>query len=364
VADGLADIRMSLSAPFPYFGGKSRASELVWSLIGDTPNYVEPFCGSLAMLLNRPNGAGHVETVNDACGFIANFWRAVKSDPELTAQHADWPVNEIDLESRHGWLINRSAKLREWLADPDYFDAKIAGWWCWGACNWIGSGWCEGRGPWRSDGASIVDSRKLPHLGDAGRGINRKLPHLSAGQGINRKLPHLSAGQGINKKLPHLSAGRGINRQLPHLSAAGRGDFIRQWFNDLSDRIRDVRVACGDWSRVVTNSVTTQHGMTGVFLDPPYTEGRMEYAAGGCGGDLASTVADWCKANGDDQKMRIVLCGHAGEHGGLSDCGWTEHQWKGRKGYAVAQDAVERSKSETVWASPNCLIANPMLAAI
>ena len=42
-------------APFPYFGGKSKAAELVWSLLGDVPHYVEPFAGSMAVLLNRPH---------------------------------------------------------------------------------------------------------------------------------------------------------------------------------------------------------------------------------------------------------------------------------------------------------------------
>lgn len=72
---------MSLSAPFPYFGGKSRAAPLMWSLLGDVPNYIEPFAGSAAMLLARPGGAGKVETINDAllsAGWTAHFWKARK----------------------------------------------------------------------------------------------------------------------------------------------------------------------------------------------------------------------------------------------------------------------------------------------
>jgi DNA adenine methylase len=40
-----------LRAPFPWFGGKSRAAHLVWAAFGDVPNYVEPFFGSGAVLL-------------------------------------------------------------------------------------------------------------------------------------------------------------------------------------------------------------------------------------------------------------------------------------------------------------------------
>jgi hypothetical protein len=27
--------------------------------------------------------------------------------------------------------------------EPEHFDVRIAGWWVWGQCLWIGSGWCE-----------------------------------------------------------------------------------------------------------------------------------------------------------------------------------------------------------------------------
>jgi hypothetical protein len=235
------------------------------------------------------------------------------------------------LFSRHSWLVRHAHGLTDKLhADPDYFDAKIAGWWCWGACNWIGSGWCGGAGPWVHDGEKLVDRRKLPHLGDAGQGINRKLPHLG-------------------------DAGQGINRKLPHLGNAGRSQFIYTWFATLHDRLRDVRVTCGDWSRVVKDSVTVRHGLTGVFLDPPYFKGAMDYAAGGVGTNLPAEVQTWCAANGDNPKLRIVICGHAGEHDALLSKRWTERKWAARKGYATTDEAVANSASETIWCSPHCI---------
>ncbi len=69
-----------IKAPFPWFGGKSRAAPLIWSRLGEVDNYVEPFAGSLAVLLGSPRIA-RTETVNDKDGFIANFWRAVAADP-------------------------------------------------------------------------------------------------------------------------------------------------------------------------------------------------------------------------------------------------------------------------------------------
>ena len=41
---------MTLSAPFPWFGGKRQVADEVWSAFGDVVNYVEPFAGSLAVL--------------------------------------------------------------------------------------------------------------------------------------------------------------------------------------------------------------------------------------------------------------------------------------------------------------------------
>ena len=325
-----------LKAPFPYFGGKSRAAEQVWEAFGDVKNYVEAFAGSAAMLLSAPDGK-RIETINDFDGFVANFWRSIAIDPEGVAHHADWPCNENDLFARHGWLVRQTQSLTDRLhADPDFYDAKIAGWWCWGACNWIGSGWCSGTGPWVHDGETIVDSRQLPHL---------------------------SAGQGINRQLPHLSAGQGINRKLPHLGNAGQGDehprttFIREWMQALQERLRDVRVTCGDWQRVCKDSVTTRHGLTGLFLDPPYEKGAMDYGAGGMGLGIAKDVQAWCAANGDNPKLRIVLCGHVGEHDALLEHGWHIRKWKARKGYALTDEAVANSAGETLWCSPHCVPA-------
>lgn len=44
-----------LRAPFPWFGGKRRVAAQVWEALGAVDNYVEPFAGSLAVLLERPD---------------------------------------------------------------------------------------------------------------------------------------------------------------------------------------------------------------------------------------------------------------------------------------------------------------------
>jgi len=161
-----------MKAPFPWFGGKSRVAHLVWDRIGNVPNYVEPFFGSGAVLLERPWPA-QTESVNDLDCMVANFWRALQHAPELTAQHADNPVNENDLHARHAWLVGQKESLQARLeGDPDYFDAKIAGWWVWGQCCWIGGGWCE----WSKA------LGKVPHTSSAGMGVQALggVPHTSS----------------------------------------------------------------------------------------------------------------------------------------------------------------------------------------
>ena len=306
-----------MKAPFPWFGGKSLAAPLLWRAFGDVRNYVEPFFGSGAVLLARPQPFAGAETVNDLDGFIANAWRAIRADPAGTAQWADWPVNEVDQHARHLWLVERRDGLSERLmADPDFYDAKIAGWWLWGICSWIGSGWCSGNGPWHAIDGKLTDVRNLPHLGNAGRGIKRNLPHLG-------------------------DAGRGI----------------AEWFEALSERLRRVRVCCGNWSRVTGKSVTEKHGMTAVLLDPPYADsaGRSSNLYRVDSESVAHQVREWALANGHNPKLRIALCGYDGEHAMPKT--WTCIPWKARGGYGSQGVGIGRSNAarERIWLSPACL---------
>jgi len=335
---------VSTQAPFPWFGGKSRVAPEVWARFGDVPNYVEPFAGSLAVLLGRPaNHAAKIETVNDLDGFIANFWRAVATDPSAVAHHADWPIIEADLNARHAWLVGqREPLLRRLEGDPDYYDPKIAGWWVAGVCGWIGSGYCSGEGPWAVRDGELIDRRAA----DAAAHLPVDPDDLSnAGQGINRKMPHLG------------DAGRGINRQMPHLGDAGRG--IETWFIALASRLRRTRITNGDWVRVVSESVTTRHGLTGVFLDPPYGEEIEQtrvYATDS--GTVAGDVRAWCLENGADPLLRIALCGYAGEgHEPLEDAGWHSHAWRSAGGYGGGRGGTgdANRRRERIWFSPACV---------
>jgi hypothetical protein len=305
-----------------------------------------------------------IETVNDADCFLANFWRALQADPEGVARHCDWPVNEADLHARHLWLVNIAREhVERCRTEPEYFDSKIAGWWVWGCCQWIGSGWCH------------HPSQKLPHLGNAGMGVHRpsqQLPHLGdAGRGVHRpsqQLPHLgNAGRGVHRpsqQLPHLgNAGMGVHRpsqQLPHLGNAGRGELY-DYLALLASRLRGVRVCCGDWSRVCGPSPTVAQGLTGVFLDPPYTEaaGRKNSLYAKDDLSIGHAVCEWALEWGHDERMRIALCGYEGEYEMPDD--WECVAWKTQGGYSNEGKGNtagrENAKKERIWFSPHCIAA-------
>lgn len=436
-----------LKAPFPYFGGKSKVASLVWDRLGDVDNFIEPFAGSLACLLRRPHVKG-VETVNDLDGLLSNFWRAVRIDPEKTAEYADWPVSELDLHARHRWLKGKRVRITEQLrGDPEWFDPKAAGWWCWGLCCWIGGGWCvnpewEGRFAFtttsgggkgvNSAAACGGESLQLPELSSGlGRGINAaseslQVPRLSSGDGIHAvatdegRRPFIGGmdgqiGRGVNTKgewlarpqlfvrngvdtipneqgkRPRIGArkrgftgvgvgyigredcertarpqladafdiGRGVNSDKHFGTCEARRAWLINWFQALADRLRLVRVCCGDWRRVCdSDSVLTRLGTTGVFLDPPYgfEAKRNNKLYANESGTVAGDVREWCLKWGGSYGMRVVLAGYAGEgHEELEQHGWIVHHWETAGGYANQSGAKgENAKKERLWLSPHC----------
>jgi len=69
-----------LKPPFTYFGGKTMVAPQIVALLPPHEHYVEPFAGSLAVLLaKRPS---RFETVNDLDGDLVNFWQVLRDDPE------------------------------------------------------------------------------------------------------------------------------------------------------------------------------------------------------------------------------------------------------------------------------------------
>jgi DNA adenine methylase len=282
---------VKLKAPFVYFGGKSKVADLVWSRLGDVPNYVEPFFGSGAVLLARPH-VPRTETVNDINGHLCNFWRSIKHSPEETAQWATWPVSECDLHARHKalWAVDLSEQLR---ADETFHDPKSAGWWVWGCATCIAGSWHSSK---------VLSG--LPHLGCAGVGVNK-------------------ANYDIHSE-----------------------------FQRLQDRLARVRVVCGDWKRITTPTITYYHGVTGVFLDPPYGDGDNVY-----GPDMKSVAkdaAEWAISQGENPLMRIAYCGYEGTVKFPSN--WDCVEWKTLTGGNTGKGKPRtNAKRERIWFSPHCV---------
>jgi len=319
--------------PYIWFGGKRRVAPLVWDALGDVDHYVEPFFGGGSVWLLRPH-APRLETVNDYDGFVANFWRAVQAEPEAVADAMNWPINEVDLEARHRALCRMPDKaefLDRMKHDPRHYDVERAAWWCWGLNAWIGSGWCGGE-YWpgeagKSCGSGVCD------------GANH-LPHLSAGQGVHRQLPHLgNAAQGETER---------------------RGENLRAWMQAIADRLRNVRVCCGDWARVCTNGATAHRKTVGIFLDPPYSfdVGNRNKSIYRCeDGVIAHRVREYCLSRTAEPRYRIVLAGYEGEHDELEDAGWRVVSWKANGGFSnfgQAKNGKVNKHRERLWFSPSC----------
>lgn len=145
--------------------------------------------------------------------------------------------------------------------------------------------------------------------------------------------------------IPHLGTDRGVHR---------RRLAVLDTFRELRDRLRRVRVTCGDWTRVLGDSVTWRHGTTGVLLDPPYalSERSTVYAIDE---DVSAAVRDWAIAHGTNALLRIALCGYEGEH--VMPPGWTCVAWKAIGGYGSQGQGRGRANAarERVWFSPHCV---------
>lgn len=71
---------MSLAPPMPYYGGKQTAARQIVSLLPKHEHYVEPFAGSLAVLLAKP--PSRMETVNDLDRDLMVFWKTLRDQPD------------------------------------------------------------------------------------------------------------------------------------------------------------------------------------------------------------------------------------------------------------------------------------------
>jgi DNA adenine methylase len=333
----------TLKAPFPYFGGKSQAATAVWSALGDVHHYVDPFVGSMAVPFLRPHPCGrgtHYETFNDKDGLLVNVWRSIQLKPDEVAEHASWIVSEADLHARHMALVTWKANhdLERLMADHDFCDPRMAGYWIYGLSSWIGSGFCSGKGAWKANRDGVLSKTK-----GEGPGISRQVPFLSR------------SGQGVNTQSHWVQGMMDTGVVL---------DGVRDWMRFLSARLRHARILNGDWSRALTNSALglrpKDDKVIGIFLDPPYGgDVRQEGLYAEDSGDIATSVREWCAQNGNNPKVRVVLAGYDTEHTQLETLGWSVVEWwedKGMNGgYSGSSKNGTQQHRERLWLSPSCV---------
>ena len=367
----------------------------MWRRLGEPTVYVEPCAGSLAVLLASPAGAADREIICDTDGFICNFWRAVQHAPRTVARWADYPTIHQDLTARHRWLVDWSERNTGRLVeDPEWFDAKAAGWWVWGLSIWIGSGWCTN-----------PDARR-PHANPGGgRGINRQRlrrpweqrPYVAdhvGGQGVSRQtLP-------ADDKVPHCSpktGGRGISRQrlfdkrpFVHNSLGGRGVSVQRrglangrrishldnlvgTFDLLGERLGDAIVLNRSWESAVTPTLlqhtpASSRPVVAIFFDPPYMTAHRHQIyksdVDRTSDAVAQAIYVWMLTPGSvtaypelapGDVYRIAYC--CGEGDFPLPPGWTAET----ETFAGIRSQERRARRDMIMYSPACLNMQPTL---
>jgi DNA adenine methylase len=126
--------------PISYFGSKQRLAARIVSLLPQHEHYVEPYCGSLSVLFEKPTS--RMETVNDLDGELVAFWRCLRDRPgdlarvcaltphsraENAAAHQRDGVDDLEL-ARRVWVRlsqSRGLTLRRFGDGPE---SGVGGW--------------------------------------------------------------------------------------------------------------------------------------------------------------------------------------------------------------------------------------------
>lgn len=292
MSKGKANFKILSETPFPWFGRKQKVAKKVWVALGDVDAYTEPFGGAAAVLLARPKSHGvRVETLNDLDGLLINFWRSVKYDPKGVAEYCGDPPQELTKNAFHLALAQEYPTIRERLeTDPEWYNAKYAGWWVYGQCTSMGGDWQR----------KVCKSNVI----------------LS----------------------PDLNSSGIVNFRVDTLATCLA----------LSSRLSSVRVVSGDWRRTLTRACLSRR-VHGIFLDPPYSNFKGKYRDDEA---VHLQVAKWAITEGIKSNRRIVSCGYNKDeaHELYTQAGWVVHMWKGSPGFSNKK----QDKRECLYLSPHC----------
>jgi DNA adenine methylase len=120
-----------LKPPFAYYGGKTTLAPKIAGILPNHDHYVEPFAGSLAVLLAKdPTGW---ETVNDLDGDLVNFWKVLRDRPEELERVAMLTPHSRGEYEASGKLegddLERARRVWARLTQGRSHSMKPTGWW-------------------------------------------------------------------------------------------------------------------------------------------------------------------------------------------------------------------------------------------
>jgi DNA adenine methylase len=99
-----------------YYGGKTMIAERIAALLPAHQHYVEPYCGSLSVLLAKQ--PAKMETVNDLDQELMTFWRVLRDRPDdLARACALTPHARVEnaLANDRGGLADLELSRRVWV---------------------------------------------------------------------------------------------------------------------------------------------------------------------------------------------------------------------------------------------------------
>lgn len=102
---------MKIKALAPWFGAKRNMAPVIAALLGKHSSYFEPFCGSMAVLLQKP--PSHHENVNDLHGDLINL-ALVIADTNLGSKLFRLLRRTMLHEDLHALVRERMLSVREW----------------------------------------------------------------------------------------------------------------------------------------------------------------------------------------------------------------------------------------------------------
>jgi DNA adenine methylase len=230
----------------PWFGAKRTMSAAIVRQLGPHRSYWEPFCGSLAVLFNKPPAM--METVNDLHQDLVNLARVVQ-DPQLAPQLYDRCRRTLFCEAlfHDSRAALQSARAEELELAPAA--AKVERAYHYFVVSWMGPGGLAG----------------TP-----------------------------TSSQGFAKRFSSKGGPPGVR-------FAGAADSIPWWH----ERLRPVGILCGDGVGLC-EKVEDRKGTT-IYADPPYLEKGAAYLHDFSRGDRSGAASLFDGAEDDHERLAKAL---------------------------------------------------------